>query len=80
MRTTKPKPSANLAHFVELAAHGWRAGGLAGGGERRVAAIAKCLLENAPGLTGSALYGQAEFAQIAARSPAEARELLSDVD
>lgn len=73
-RDNAPVIDPCLEHFVDLAFQGRRAG--SSGGEKRCRKIALCILENAPGLDGSAIAGLKRFIDSALRAPETARKVI----
>jgi len=64
----------DLEHFIRCARRGSHAG--ASGGEKRAAALAKCVLQQIQGIDSSAVDGLIVFIRGAHRSVDAARELL----
>lgn len=63
-----------LNHFLRLARRGqWPA---SSGGEHRANNLAKCLIENLPGLDSLAIEGMCDFIEICITQPTVARDLL----
>jgi hypothetical protein len=63
-----------LDHFIRLATRGASPG--ASGGEKRAFRLAKCLVEDLPGLDGRAIAGMAEFARLVMTKPMTAGDML----
>lgn len=64
-----------IEHFIRLARTGKINPG-ASGGEKRAYALAKCILENAPGLDEEAIEGAGEFLHMASQYPNRTEELI----
>lgn len=64
----------SLDHFIDLALQGKRPG--SSGGEKRARRLARCILDNVPGLDDSAINGMIEFIRAAQLQPETARSAV----
>lgn len=67
---------SGLDHFVRLAKRG-KPGTGASGGEVRARRLAMAILDDTPGLDGSAIMGLLHFIELVQRAPEEARTLVA---